>query len=126
MLREVAQRTPTTTLSIEELLKPSRAKDLVSAVNDGNTLVLLHADTAILPHHYKHLRDLVSYHSLEEWRDNGSVRGMVRFHQGSRFVLVLSRQMFTQALREFPPLPEILGISLSLDSTRAQGEVSSW
>ena len=114
----IAEQAPSVSLSIDELLSPSRAKETVSSVNGGDTLVLVHATEPLLPKHYARLQGLVNYHALEEWRNNGTEREIVRFGDGSRFVLVLSRKLFEETLREYPQLRGILGISMSLDDAR--------
>lgn len=117
----IAEQAPSVLLSIDELLSPSRAKETVSSVNGGDTLVLVHASEPLLPKHYARLQGLVNFHALEEWRNNGTEREIVRFGDGSRFVLVLSRKLFEETLREYPQLRGILGISLSLDDARERG-----
>ena len=117
---EIGRRTSSVSLGIDDLLSPSKAAKTIAASNGGETLVLLKADKPLLPEHYKHLQALVSSHSLEEWRNNGTQREMVKFSDESRFVLMLSREVFEAALKRFPPLPGILGASFSLDNVREQ------
>lgn len=113
---EIGRCTPCVSLPIDELCRPSRAVNAIAAANNGATLVLLHADRLLVPEDYKNLNSLVSHHALEEWHNNGTERNMVRFHAGSRFVLVLTREVFEATLKRFPPIPGLLGASLSLDT----------
>lgn len=115
---EIAKRTSSVSLAIDDLLAPSKAAKKIAGTNGGETLVLLKADRPLLPEHYKHLQSLVSHHALEEWHNNATEREMVRFNERSRFVLVLSRGVLEGALKSFAPLRGILGISFSLDDAR--------
>lgn len=113
---EIERRTSCVSVPIDALSRPSETANAIAAANGGDTLVLLHADRPLLPEDYKQLNSLVSQHALEEWHNNGSERNMVRFHDASRFVLVLTREVFETTLKRFPPIPGILGASLSLDT----------
>lgn len=117
---QIAKRTSSVSIMLDELLQPSEAAKAIAGANGGDTLVLLKADKPLGPEHYKHLQSLVAHHALEEWRNNGTEREMVRFDERSRFVLLLSREVFDAALTSFAPLPGILGVSLSLDDAREE------
>lgn len=117
-LSEIAKRTPSVSLAIDDLLAPSTAAKKIAETNGGKTLVLVKADKPLCPEHYQHLQSLVSHHALEEWHNNATEREMIRFNEGSRFVLALSRGALEGALKSFPPLRGILGVSLSLDDAR--------
>jgi hypothetical protein len=117
-VQAMSKQAPTIFFPVDALLKPSKIKAAISAVNGGEAVVFLKADVPLTTSHYAHLQGLVTSHALEEWHNQGTEREMVKFADQSRFVLVVSRNVFQEALKTFPPIWEILGVSLSLDDAR--------
>jgi len=120
-VQEMSKEIPTLSLPIDALLKPSELQEKISAANREETLVFLTTNEALTTSHYEQLQSLVSIHALEAWRNQGTEREMVRFLDTNRFVLVVSRNVFEDALKTFPPIWNILGASLSLDDARDAG-----
>ena len=118
---EIAKRTPTVLLQIDEMLHATHIAKVISATNGGEALVLLRVEKPLRKEHYAALQSLVSYHALEEWKNNGTVREEVPLSATSRFILVIGRDALEEMLRTFTPIRDILGLSLSIDGDRTRG-----
>jgi hypothetical protein len=108
-------------LQIDEMLRPTQVASAISATNGGEALVLLRVEKPLRKEHYAALHSLVWYHALEEWKNNGTVREEVLLNAASRFILVIGRDVFEEAMRDFSAIRGILGLSLSIDRDRTQG-----
>ena len=99
---------------IEELSDPLALHDKLSQLNSEEALVLIHADSALLPRHHAALQSLVHTHALETANYRPTSSAQVLFGERHRFVLVISRQALEKSWGTYPLLKGIVRSRMAL------------
>jgi hypothetical protein len=105
---------------IEELSDPLALQNKLSQLNSEEVLVLVHADSALLPRHHAALQSLVHNNALQAWNYQATSGHRVSFGERCRFVLVISRQALETSWGTHPLLKGIVGATISCDGTRKE------
>jgi len=106
---------------IEELGDPLALQNKLAQLNGEEALVLVHAESALLPRHHAALQSLVHNHALEAANYRATSSKQVLFGERHRFVLVISRQALEKSWGSYPLLKGILGVTISCDGIRKEG-----
>ena len=120
LLSTIASRTSCHQVGIDELTDPLALKDALTRSGVREGLVLVQADTPLLPKHHEALQSLVYHHALEAWDYRHTACEKVSFEGGQRFVLVMPRQALEESWATYPLLKGILGVTISCDSARKE------